>query len=65
MPTMELVVRYSFFCPVCHNVDDGELIVSAKTGEEALQRVRDGTLICDFCSAEVPVRGATVHTEAA
>ncbi len=63
---MELfVVHYSFFCPVCHNGDDGELIVPAKTSEEAVQQVRDGTVICDFCSAEVPVRVATVHTEAA
>jgi len=58
-------VRYSFLCPVCHNVEDGELIIAAKTSEDAMRQVRARTLICDYCSAEIPANTEAVDIEAA
>lgn len=63
---MELFrVRYSFFCPVCRNVDGGELIVTAKTHEDAMRQVKARLLVCDFCSAEIPANIGTLEIEAA
>jgi hypothetical protein len=66
VPDIKLfAVRYSFLCPVCQNVDGGELIVNAKTGEEAMRQVKSRTLTCDFCSAEVPAHIGALDVEAA
>jgi hypothetical protein len=66
VPTIKVfTVRYSFLCPVCHNIEDGELIIGAKTSEDAMRQVRARRLICDFCSAEIPANISTVEIEAA
>lgn len=66
MQAIELfAVRYSFLCPVCHNVEDGELIIAAKSGEDAMHQVRARTLTCDYCSAELPAHIGAVDIEAA
>jgi hypothetical protein len=51
--------------PFCHNVEDGELIIAAKTGKDAMQQVQSRTLTCDFCSAEIPACIGTLDVEAA
>jgi len=58
-------VRYSFLCPVCSNMEDGELIIVATTGEDAMRQVRARTSTCDYCSAEIPPHIGTFDIEAA
>ena len=58
-------MRHSFLCPAGHNVEDGELIIAAKSGEDAMQQVRACTLTCDYCSAEIPAHIGAVDIEAA
>ncbi len=58
-------VRYSFLCPVCHNVEDGALNIHAKTSEDAMRQVKARRLICDFCSAEIAANVGTLEIKAA
>ncbi len=58
-------VRYSFTCPVCRNVNDGEIVITAHSRRNAEVRVIRRMLTCDFCCAEVAAKLGTVKAEAA